>query len=112
MIPYFDQLLIPVLTSEFLTSGPIVVDNPSLTTMPRHKLPAWRRYLTVEPALFFYAYGFMTGYPLYRQYVYSVFSEQKGFPYREVAKADEGLGCQGNDMAQNSTLRELEREVR
>ncbi|XP_074614367.1 proton-coupled folate transporter-like [Acropora palmata] len=79
--------------------------------MPRHKLPAWRRYLTVEPALFFYAYGFMTGYPLYRQYVYSVFSEQKGFPYREVAKADEGLGCQGNDMAQNSTLRELEREV-
>lgn len=53
----------------------------------------------------------MTGYPLYRQYVYSVFSEQKGFPYREVAKADEGLGCQGNDIAQNSTLRELEREV-
>ncbi|XP_068743475.1 proton-coupled folate transporter-like [Montipora capricornis] len=79
--------------------------------MPRHNLPVWRRLLTVEPVLFFHAYGLLSAFPLYRQYVYSVLSEQNGFPYKEVTAVDDGLGCQESIIAQNDTLKQLEKEV-
>ncbi|XP_068713045.1 proton-coupled folate transporter-like [Montipora foliosa] len=79
--------------------------------MPRHNLPVWRRYLTVEPVLFFYAYGFFSAFPLYLQYAYSVLSEQNGFPYKEVTAVGDGLGCQESIIAQNDTLKQLEKEV-
>ena len=80
--------------------------------MPRGSLPVWRRYLTVEPVIFFYAFGLMTAFPLYRQYVYSVVSEKKGFPYKELVMDKDEPGCHEDFIGQNTTLKQLEEEVR
>lgn len=79
--------------------------------MPRKTLPTWRRYLTVEPVIFFYAYGLMTSMPIWRQYVYSVISDMKGFPYDELVMGKDEPGCKEHFSGSNSTLRDLEREV-
>ena len=79
--------------------------------MPRQNLPTWRRYLTVEPAIFFYAYGLMMSMPIWRQYVYSVISEMKGFPYEQLMLDKEGPGCQEHFAGPNITLKDLEKEV-
>ncbi|XP_078355894.1 uncharacterized protein LOC144640677 [Oculina patagonica] len=75
--------------------------------MPRQHLPTWRRYLTVEPVLLFYAFGLMTSMPIWDQYVYRRVSERMGFPYAELVVDKEGLGC--NFTGPNSTLKELEK---
>ena len=80
--------------------------------MPRQNLPVWRRYATVEPVIFFYAYGLMTSIPLFQQYVYSVVSENKGFPYKQLMMNKDGPGCSEVVLGLNSTLKQLESEVR
>ena len=80
--------------------------------MLRKKLPTWRRYLTVEPVIFFYAYGLMTSFPILGQYVYSVISKLKGFPYEQLLLQKEGLGCQVHFAGANNTLGDIEKEVR
>ena len=81
--------------------------------MPRRNYPVWRRYMTVELVIFFYAYGFVAGYFLIQQYVYSVVSEEKGFPYKELVMGEDGPGCRENITGSvNSTLKQLEEEVR
>ena len=80
--------------------------------MPDNKRPAWKLYLTVEPVMFFFAYGIMTSLPLYRQYFYWVISEMKGFPYAELLMSKDDPGCHGDIISQNSTLKKLEEEVR
>ena len=80
--------------------------------MLRRKLPTWRGYLTVEPAIFFYAYGLMMSLPIFRQYVYSVISQLKGFPYEQLLLQKEGLGCQVHFAGVNNTLEDVEKEVR
>ena len=79
--------------------------------MPRQNLSVWRRYITVEPVIFFYAYGLMASFPLFRQYVYSVVSEMKGFPYKELVMEKDGPGCHEDVFELNSTLKQLEEEV-
>ena len=80
--------------------------------MPRQKLPSWRSFLTVEPVILFYAYGLFTSLPLFRQYVYSVISDGKGFPYKELIMEKEGPGCHEDVFGANATLKRLEEEVR
>ena len=80
--------------------------------MFRRNYPVWRRYLTVEVVIFFYGYGVFAGYLLIQQYVYSVVSEEKGFPYKELVMDKDGPGCHGNMTGLNSTLKRLEKEVR
>ena len=80
--------------------------------MPRQKLPGWRSFLTVEPVILFYAYGLLTAFPLFRQYVYSVISDRKGFPYKELIMEQEGTGCHEDVFGANATLKRLEEEVR
>ena len=76
-------------------------------------LPKWRRYLTVEPVIFFYAYGLMTSYLTWQQYVYSVISQKKGFPYDELLMGQDEPGCAEHFTGPNSTiLKDLEQEVR
>ncbi|PFX24836.1 proton-coupled folate transporter-like [Stylophora pistillata] len=79
--------------------------------MLRKKLPTWRRYLTVEPVIFFYAYGLVMSRPIFGQYVYSVISQLKGFPYEQLLLEKEGLGCQEHFAGANNTLVDLEKEV-
>lgn len=79
--------------------------------MLRKKLPTWRRYLTVEPVIFFYAYGLMMSFPILGQYVYSVISKLKGFPYEQLLLQKEGLGCQVHFAGANNTLGDIEKEV-
>lgn len=79
--------------------------------MPDNKRPAWKLYLTVEPVMFFFAYGITTSLPLYRQYFYWVISEMKGFPYAELLMSKDDPGCHGDIISQNSTLKKLEEEV-
>ena len=78
--------------------------------MSQKQLPTWRRYLTVEPVILFYAFGLMTSMPIWNQYVYFFVSEKKGFPYDELVMGNEGAGC--NFTGLNSTLKDLEIEVR
>ena len=80
--------------------------------MPQQKLPSWRSFLTVEPVILFYAYGLFTSLPLFRQYVYSVISDSKGFPYKELIMEKEGQGCHEDVFGTNATLKRLEEEVR
>ena len=54
----------------------------------------------------------MTSIPLFQQYVYSVISEKKGFPYKQLVMDKEGPGCHEDVIGQNSTLKLLEHEVR
>ncbi|XP_073241660.1 proton-coupled folate transporter-like [Porites lutea] len=79
--------------------------------MPQQKLPSWRSFLTVEPVILFYAYGLFTSLPLFRQYVYSVISDGKGFPYKELIMEKEGPGCHEDVFGANATLKRLEEEV-
>lgn len=80
--------------------------------MTRKILPPWRRYLTVEPVIFFYAYGLMMSMPIWRQYIYSVISEKKGFPYDELLLGQDEPGCPEHFTGPNSTsLKDLEQEV-
>ena len=78
----------------------------------QNQLPVWRRYLTVEPVMFFFAYGVLASIPLYQQYVYRVISEMKGFPYAELVLNEDGPGCHEDVISQNATLKKLEEEVR
>ena len=80
--------------------------------MPQQKLLSWRSFLTVEPIILFYAYGLFTSLPLFRQYVYSVISDGKGFPYKELIMEKEGPGCHEDVFGANATLKRLEEEVR
>ncbi|XP_078357701.1 proton-coupled folate transporter-like [Oculina patagonica] len=80
--------------------------------MTRKVLPTWRRYLTVEPVIFFYAFGLMMSMPLWRQYIYHVISKKMGFPYEELVMEKDEPGCGEHFTGPNSTyLRDLEQEV-
>jgi len=51
--------------------------------------------------------------PIWRQYIYSVISEKKGFPYDELLLGQDEPGCAEHFTGPNSTsLKELEQEVR
>ena len=63
--------------------------------------------LTVEPVLFFYAFGFFMSMPIAQQYVYKRLSEARGFPYHfQQDDGDTGCGSKSND-----TMKKLEKEV-
>lgn len=80
--------------------------------MTRKILPTWRRYLTVEPVIFFYAFALMLSMPLWRQYVYFVISKRMGFPYQEMVMEKDEPGCEEHFTGENSTyLKDLEQEV-
>ena len=49
---------------------------------------------------------------MFRQYVYSVISDRKGFPYKELIMEKEGPGCHEDVFGANTTLKRLEEEVR
>ena len=70
-----------------------------------------KKYFTVELVIFFYFYGFLMNLPILTIYVYERISDEKGFPYQNLSQSDDGNGCGGDDLGQNSTLRELENEV-
>lgn len=66
----------------------------------------------MEPVIFFYAYGLMMSMPIWRQYIYSVISEKKGFPYDELLLGQDEPGCPEHFTGPNSTsLKDLEQEV-
>ena len=67
----------------------------------------------MEPVIFFYAYGLVMSMPIWRQYIYSVISEKKGFPYDELLLGQDEPGCADHFTGPNSTsLKDLEQEVR
>ena len=70
-------------------------------------IPPWRKYLTVEPVVFFYFYGFLMYFPVVAIYIYQRVSDMKGFPYQNVSQ---GGGCGGEDLTTEELL-ELELEV-
>ena len=76
------------------------------------RLPLWRRYLTVEPVIFFYAYGLITSLPIWQQYVYDAASQLKDFPYKNLTQGRESGGCGDDRFGRNSTLGQKEKEVR
>ena len=68
---------------------------------------SWSMMLTVEPVLFFYAFGFFMNIPIAQQYVYKRLSEARGFPYYfQQDDGDTGCGSKLND-----TMKKLEKEV-
>ena len=67
---------------------------------------SWRKYFTVEPVLFLYAYGLLMHVPVIQQYIYHRISEQEGFPY----KLSQNQSC--DDGTLNSTMKELEKKAR
>ena len=44
-------------------------------------------------------------------YIYQRVSDMKGFPYQNISQEDEGSGCGGEHLGENSTLWKLEQEV-
>lgn len=70
-----------------------------------------KKYFTVELVIFFYFYGFLMNLPVLTIYVYERISDEKGFPYQNLSQSDDGSGCGGEGLGQNSTLVELENEV-
>lgn len=74
-------------------------------------IPSWRKYLTVEPVLFLYFYGFLMGLPVGGIYIYQRVSDMKGFPYQNISQGGGGIGCGGEDLGPNSSLWQLEEEV-
>lgn len=79
---------------------------PSATT-----LPFWRKYFTVEIVVFFYFYGFLMYLPIGGIYVYQRVSDMKGFPYQNISQGLGEDGCGGDELNENSTIWDLEREV-
>ncbi|XP_032222642.1 proton-coupled folate transporter [Nematostella vectensis] len=73
------------------------------------KMKGLRRYCGVEPVVFFYSYWYFLGLLAVLQFVYHRFSEDKGFPYRNLTES--GEGCGGGGFSPNSSLHELEMEV-
>ena len=79
--------------------------------MPSTKtISLWRKYLTVEPAVFLYFYGFLMFLPVGGIYIYQRVSDMKGFPYQNISQGDSG-GCGDVDLEANSSLWQLEEEV-
>ena len=75
--------------------------------MPTTRRLSWGMMLTVEPVLFFYAFGFFMSIPIAQQYVYKRLSEARGFPYHfQQDDGDTGCGSKSND-----TMKKLEKEV-
>ncbi|XP_032236519.2 proton-coupled folate transporter isoform X1 [Nematostella vectensis] len=74
------------------------------------KMKGLRRYCGVEPVVFFYSYWYFLGLLAVLQYVYYRFSEDKGFPYRNLTESGEGCG-DGGGFPLNSSLHQLEIEV-
>lgn len=72
-------------------------------------IPLWRKYLTVEPVVFFYFYGFLMYLPVSGIYIYHRVSDMKRFPYQNFSQQDGGCGDH-EDLATNE-LWELELEV-
>ena len=72
-------------------------------------IPLWRKYLTVEPVVFFYFYGFLMYLPVSGIYIYHRVSDMKGFPYQNFSQQDGGCGDH-EDLATNE-LWKLELEV-
>lgn len=70
-----------------------------------------KKYFTVELVIFFYFYGFLMNLPVLTIYVYERISDEKEFPYQNLSQSDDGSGCGGEGLGQNSTLVELENEV-
>jgi len=62
--------------------------------------------VTVEPVLFFYAFGFFISVPVLQQYVYHRLSVAKGFPY-DFQQENRGCGSQ----SLNKSMKKLEKEV-
>ena len=66
---------------------------------------SWRKYFTVEPVLFLYAYGLLMHVPVIQQYIYFRVSEIEGFSYNSVQEQ----GCGSANL--NATMKELEKKV-
>lgn len=60
---------------------------------------------TIEPVIFFYAYGLFMHLPVIQQYIYKRVSDAKGFPYSTSSNGSCG------EKKLNSSLEELEKEV-
>ncbi|CAH3125439.1 unnamed protein product [Porites lobata] len=81
--------------------------NLTCIAMSATRRLSWSMMLTVEPVLFFYAFGFFMNIPIAQQYVYKRLSEAKGFPYHfQQDDGDTGCGSKLND-----TMKKLEKEV-
>lgn len=67
---------------------------------------SWRQLFTVEPVIFFYAYGLFMHLPIIQQYIYFRVSKAKGFLTHNSSHSN---GC-GQDIFNKSTEM-LEKEV-
>ena len=70
-----------------------------------------RKYLAVEPVALFFCYGLFMSLPVMQQFVYYRISQYKGFPY-SVSRDERGQSCGYNGSEANTTMKELEKEVR
>lgn len=65
----------------------------------------WRQLLTVEPVMFFYAYGLFMALPVFQQYIYHRLSEEHHFPYNFKEQTS---SC-GSSL--NESMEKLEKKV-
>ena len=65
----------------------------------------WRQLLTVEPVMFFYAYGLFMSQPVFQQYIYHRLSEEHHFPYNFKEQTS---SC-GSSL--NESMEKLEKKV-
>ena len=65
----------------------------------------WRQLLTVEPVMFFYAYGLFMAMPVFQQYIYHRLSEEHQFPYNFKEQTS---SC-GSSL--NESMEKLEKKV-
>ncbi|KXJ14646.1 proton-coupled folate transporter [Exaiptasia diaphana] len=70
----------------------------------------WKSFIYIEPVLLLYSCGFFMSLPVQKQFIYSRYSEEVGFPYSLDSKG-KGSCSNVNDAAQNETLKLLETKV-
>jgi len=68
-----------------------------------------KTFLFIEPVLLLYACGFFTSIPVQRQFIYSRYSEDVGFPFSLSSKGKSACGQTGD--VGNDTLKHLETKV-
>lgn len=76
----------------------------------QRKKRGWRRFIYLEPVLFFYSIGDFMNYTIQQQYVYYRVGEDFGLPVEYMMNASGG--CTSTQNSTNSTLWDLERKVK
>ena len=80
--------------------------KPGRSTLARPR--GWRRFLYLEPAVFFYHLGFVINVALIPQYVYYRLAEQYSLPPSYIL--DSNVGCDDINNA-NSSMSHIENKV-